>query len=66
MASQPTDKQFRAWLWMPLIIGLILGTTVAAMTGQWWWSTVGVLVGAAVGWVGAGRPRVTNWNTSDK
>ncbi|WP_255414204.1 hypothetical protein [Mycobacterium sp. shizuoka-1] len=31
------------------MIGLVLGVTVAASTGQWWWSTVGVLAGAAVG-----------------
>ncbi|EHB53869.1 hypothetical protein MycrhDRAFT_4332 [Mycolicibacterium rhodesiae JS60] len=36
-------------LYVPLIIGLILGVTVAAATDQWWWSTVGVLAGAAVG-----------------
>jgi hypothetical protein len=40
-----------------LIIGLIIGVTVAGMTGQWWWSTVGVLVGAAVGAIGAGKLR---------
>ena len=34
---------------MPLIIGLIIGVTVATMTDHWWWSTVGVLVGAAFG-----------------
>ncbi|HKP40021.1 MAG TPA: hypothetical protein VJV41_03295 [Mycobacterium sp.] len=32
-----------------MIIGLIIGVTGAAMTGQWWWSTVGVLADAAVG-----------------
>ena len=35
-----------------LIIGLIIGVTVAAMTDQWWWSTVGVLAGATMGAVG--------------
>lgn len=42
---------------MPLIIGLIIGVTVAAMTEQWWWSTVGVLVGAAVGAISAAKLR---------
>jgi hypothetical protein len=40
-----------------LIIGLIIGVTVAATTDQWWWSTVGVLGGAAFGWVGHSRLR---------
>jgi hypothetical protein len=43
------SKQEAGWLWMPLIIGLIIGVTVAAMTEHWWWSTVGVLAGASVG-----------------
>jgi hypothetical protein len=30
------------------------------MTDLWWWSTVGVLVGAVVGWVSAGRPGLSN------
>ncbi len=54
---QLNTKQEATWLWMPLIIGLIIGVTVAAMTDQWWWSTVGVLVGAAVGAVSAGKLR---------
>lgn len=37
------------WRWMPLIIGLIIGSAVAAATGQWWWVTIGALGGAAVG-----------------
>lgn len=48
MASEQTKN---GRLWYPLIIGLILGVGVATPTGQWWWSTVGVLVGAAVGGV---------------
>jgi hypothetical protein len=42
---------------LPLIFGLIVGVTVAAMTDRWWWSTVGMLAGAAFGAVGAGDPR---------
>ncbi|MCB0942302.1 MAG: hypothetical protein KDB72_18935 [Mycobacterium sp.] len=38
-------------LWVPLIIGLILGVAVATATGQCWWSTVGVLIAAAAGGV---------------
>ena len=48
---------------MPLIIGLIIGVTVAATTGHWWWSTVGVLTGAAVGAIGAG---VIRWPGSSR
>lgn len=55
--KQMNSKQETGWLWVPLIIGLIIGVTVASMTGQWWWSTVGVLVGAAVGAAGAGKLR---------
>ncbi|MDA4110709.1 hypothetical protein [Mycolicibacterium holsaticum] len=55
--KQLTTKQEANWLWMPLIIGLIIGVTVAAMTDQWWWSTVGVLAGAAVGAISAARLR---------
>ena len=36
-------------LYAPLTIGLILGVAVAATAEQWWWSTLGVLAGAAVG-----------------
>ena len=53
--KQLSHKQEQNWLWMPLIIGLVLGVTVAGMTGQWWWSTVGVLGGALVGAIGAGK-----------
>lgn len=38
-------------LYFPLIIGLVLGVAFATSTGHWWWSTVGVLAGAAVGGV---------------
>lgn len=64
--KQTKTKQTETWLWLPLIVGLIIGVTLAAMTGLWWWSTVGVLVGAAVGWLSAGRPRPTDWNGSDE
>jgi len=36
-------------LYFPLIIGLVSGVAFATATGQWWWSTVGVLAGSAVG-----------------
>jgi hypothetical protein len=58
MARKRTNsKQETGWLWLPLIIGLIIGVTVAAMTDQWWWSTVGVLGGAAFGWLTYSRER---------
>ncbi len=41
------------WLYLPLIIGLAIGAGVAATTGQWWWTTVGVLLGALAGTVSA-------------
>ncbi|MCB9418090.1 MAG: hypothetical protein H6522_13335 [Mycolicibacterium sp.] len=46
-----SDQMKNGRLWVPLIIGLILGVAVATSTGQWWWSTVGVLIGAAAGGV---------------
>lgn len=49
MARDQTTHSSTSRLYVPLIIGLILGVTVAAATDQWWWSTVGVLAGAAVG-----------------
>jgi hypothetical protein len=56
--KQMNSKQEAGWLWTPLIIGLIIGVTVAATTDQWWWPrTVGVLGGAAFGWVGYARAR---------
>jgi hypothetical protein len=55
--KQMNSKQEAGWLWLPLIIGLIIGVTVAATTDQWWWSTVGVLGGAAFGWVSYARTR---------
>jgi hypothetical protein len=45
--EQQTGKQSSRWLWIPLCIGLILGATVATMTDQWLWATVGALLGAA-------------------
>ena len=51
------STQEAGWLWLPLIIGLIIGVTVAATTDQWWWSNVGVLGGAAFGWVRYARMR---------
>ncbi|MGV0794630.1 hypothetical protein [Mycolicibacterium sp. XJ1819] len=55
MAPKQTNSTRNAnWLWMPLIIGLIIGVCVAAVTDQWWWATVGALAGAAVGAVSAG------------
>lgn len=47
--EQQTGKQSSRWLWIPLCIGLILGVTVATMTDQWLWATVGALLGAAFG-----------------
>ncbi|MGH3675840.1 MAG: hypothetical protein ACRDU5_08920 [Mycobacterium sp.] len=55
--KQTNSKQGNGWLWMPLIFGLVIGVTVAAMTDQWWWSTVGALAGAAYGGVSAGKLR---------
>jgi hypothetical protein len=55
--KQMNSRQEASWLWVSLIIGLIIGVTVAGMTGQWWWSTVGVLVGAAFGWASYSRLR---------
>ncbi|WP_200828181.1 hypothetical protein [Mycobacterium sp. 3519A] len=55
--KQTNSKQEASWLWTPLIIGLVIGVAVAASTGQWWWSTVGVLAGSALGWVGYARSR---------
>jgi len=58
--DQLSDKRGRTRdiVEIPLIIGLIVGVTLAAMTEQWWWATVGVLAGAAVGAIGTyGRHR---------
>jgi hypothetical protein len=55
--NRPDSAQRTAILWTPLIVGLALGASVAAATGFWWWSTIGVLGGAAVGWVGYSRRR---------
>jgi uncharacterized membrane-anchored protein YhcB (DUF1043 family) len=40
-----------AWRYFhfPLIIGLIIGGVAASVTDQWWWATVGALLGAAAG-----------------
>jgi hypothetical protein len=32
--KQTSSKQESRWLWMPLIFGLIIGVTAAAMTDQ--------------------------------
>jgi hypothetical protein len=61
-----STKQTETWLWLPLIVGLIIGVTLAAITGLWWWSTIGVLVGAGVGWLSAGRPRLTDSKSSSR
>ncbi len=55
MARKQTNQQSSGWLWIPLIIGLIIGGAVAATTDQWWWTTVGVLLGAAFGAIAAGK-----------
>jgi hypothetical protein len=55
--KEMSSKQEESWLWLPLIIGLIIGVTVAATTSAWWWSTVGVLGGALFGAIGAGKLR---------
>jgi hypothetical protein len=55
--KQMNSKQEAGWLWLPLIIGLMIGVTAAATTDHWWWSTVGVLGGAAFGWVGYASQR---------
>jgi len=49
--GQATSRQASTWsfFYLPLIVGLIIGATVASMTDQWWWATVGAVVGAAVG-----------------
>ncbi len=52
--KQTSSTQSSRWLWLPAIFGVIIGATVTAMTDQWRWTTVGVLVGAAVDAVSAG------------
>lgn len=47
--NQTNSKQEAGWRWMPLIVGLIIGSAVAAATAQWWWATIGALAGAGVG-----------------
>lgn len=49
--EQTTSKQDGAWsfFYLPLIVGLIIGSAVASATGHWWWATLGAVVGAAVG-----------------
>ncbi|WP_133696646.1 hypothetical protein [Mycobacterium sp. BK086] len=49
MARREPSTSSTGRLYIPLIIGLILGGTVAAATDRWWWSTVGVIAGAATG-----------------
>ena len=55
--KQTNSKQEAGWLWLPLMIGLIIGVAEGTVTDHWWWSTVGVLGGAAFGWVGYSRTR---------
>jgi uncharacterized membrane protein YeaQ/YmgE (transglycosylase-associated protein family) len=55
--KQTNSKQEAGWLWLPLMIGLIIGVVAGTVTDHWWWSTVGVLGGAAFGWVGYSRTR---------
>ena len=55
--KQTNSRQGSGWLWLPLIVGLILGFTVTVMTDQWWWTTIGVLVGAVFGAVSSGKLR---------
>jgi uncharacterized membrane-anchored protein YhcB (DUF1043 family) len=49
--EQTTSKQDSAWsfFYLPLIVGLIIGAAVASATDQWWWATLGAVLGAAVG-----------------
>ncbi|WP_137149250.1 hypothetical protein [Mycolicibacterium sp. CR10] len=46
-----TRKQISAWrfFYFPLIIGLVIGTSAASATDQWWWAAVGAVAGAAIG-----------------
>ena len=46
-----TRKQISAWrsFYFPLIIGLVIGSSVASATDQWWWAAVGAVAGAAIG-----------------
>jgi hypothetical protein len=53
MAARDTKRDFDG-LAMPMIFGILLGTVISAITGQWWWVAIGVAVGAAIG---AGRSR---------
>ncbi|WP_408641838.1 glycine zipper 2TM domain-containing protein [Saccharopolyspora oryzae] len=45
------------WSYLPLIIGLVIGVTVATMVDQWWWATVGTVIGGVVGAVVSGKSR---------
>jgi hypothetical protein len=49
--EQTTSKQDSAWsyFYLPLIVGLVIGSAVAAVTDQWWWATIGAVLGAAAG-----------------
>lgn len=50
-SKEKTGKRDNPWRFfhLPLIIGLILGSALAAATDQWWWVTIGAILGAAVG-----------------
>ncbi|MDX1887707.1 hypothetical protein [Mycolicibacterium sp. 120270] len=49
--EQTTSKKDSAWsfFYLPLIVGLVIGSAVAAATDQWWWATIGAVLGAAAG-----------------
>lgn len=52
MAHEPsTTKPENAWsfFYLPLIVGLAIGAASASATDQWWWATVGAVLGAAAG-----------------
>jgi hypothetical protein len=51
-SNQTTGKPDNGRLYTSLIFGLIIGVVIAGMTAQWWWATVGVLAGAATGYIG--------------
>ncbi|PEG37938.1 hypothetical protein CQY20_14570 [Mycolicibacterium agri] len=48
--EQATGKD-NSWsyFYLPLIVGLVVGSAIAAATDQWWWAAVGAVLGAAAG-----------------